>query len=247
MKFFRRKSARHHPHAHTLRLFGLVLDRLPPGFDESSRRSYARRLREFENDPKVPYEQIRLTIAQLGRDSWAQRQAYNEMYERYSRSSEESYLLENLDQGLRQKYEKFILDGGKIDQFGERIKNEIELFSPSPFQTYFSPEEKFAITQALLVARDSAREEINALVTGKKQDEYRLLVIDHTQREAGIESKIEELKRLAGLSPKWHDTIDDRVRVIEEGWSVMELGVDEERLDRELEYWHGTLAAFLRV
>ena len=111
----------------------------------------------------------------------------------------------------------------------------------------FSPEEKFAVTQALLAARDSARQEIDELMVGKKRDEYRLLVIDYIRREAGIESRIEELKHLASLSPKWHDTIDDRVRVIEEGWSVMELGVDEERLDRELEYWHGTLAAFLRV
>ncbi|MFH2062841.1 MAG: hypothetical protein ABIJ46_01660 [bacterium] len=247
MGIFRRRKSHRHPHTFTLRLLELALDRLPPGFEESDRRAYVRRLRSFERDFRVPYEQIRLTVAQLGRDSWSQRRAYQEMYDRYGRSSEESYLIRNLDEGLREKYEKFILDGGKINYIEDRVRTERELLSPSPFETYFTPEEKFAVTQALLRARDSAREEINSLVTGKKGDEYRSLVAEYTRREAGIDRKIGELKRLAGLSRKWHDTIDDRVRVIEEGWSVIEPSMDEEKLDRELEYWHGTLASFLRT
>jgi hypothetical protein len=243
------EHVKRHPHAYTLQLFRLAIKHLPPRFDAARAEYYRKRLEEFEADYDMSYEEIRLTITQLGRESWPERQAYQEMYARYGRSSEEAFLLKNLDKGLRAKFEKFIEDGGKINYLEREsaVRSERELLAPMPFESYFDPEEKFAIVQALLTARDAARKEIVSLIETGKREEYEQMIQNYRQREASIDRKIKELEQLASTSDRWQESIVDRVRVLEEGWSVMERGVDEEKLDREIEYWRGTLASFLQA
>lgn len=235
-----------HPHAYTLQLFELALDRLPPGFDLDRKAHYEKKLSQFKKNPEASYEQIRLAITQLGKESWAERRAYQDMYDRYGRASEESFLLKNLDKGIRDKFMKFIDKGGKLNYL-EGIRNAQELTEPPPFEKFFTPEEKYAISQALLKARDSARQEIDGLVIGRRKREYQKLVRHYEQKKEELSRRIEELRSMADLSDKWRDTILDRVRVLEEGWSVMEQSFDEEKLEKEIEYWRGTLQDFLHA
>lgn len=233
-----------HPHAYTLGLLRVGIETLPPSFDEGKIRSYREAVERFERRPDTPYKEIRDIIVRIGKESWAERNAYQDMYSRYGRSSEESFLLENLDQGIRGKYEQFIHDGGKLDYI-ERVRSEEDLLSASPFERYFTPEEKFAIEQALMVARDRAREEITALVTKEKQDEYGSLIRDLRESEARMDAMVKELRSYVGISERWDPVLEDRIRTIEEGWSIVEAGLDEKRLAKELEYWRGTLESFL--
>lgn len=235
-----------HPYAYTLELLMLAVAKLPPTFSDERRKDYEKRFQSFLKDHGRTYEEIQRTIVDLGKESWAFRKAYEEMYARYGRASEEAFLLENLDRGVREKFEQFIHEGGKINYVAS-AKSADDLRKPSPFERYFSPEEKFAIEQALLVARDSARSEIDGLVTGKKRDEYEALVQTYAERQRDIEKKIEELRGLAFVSEKWRAEIIDRVRRLEEGWSVVDQGADLADLERETEYWKGTLGAFLHA
>jgi hypothetical protein len=233
-----------HPYAFTLDLLALAIDKLPPTFSEDKIKRYKERLAHFRRNPAASYEDIQLTIAALGKESWPFRKAYEEMYARYGRASEESHLIEHLDRGIRDKYERFIHEGGKINHI-ESARSLDDIRNPSPFERYFTPEEKFAIERALLEARGLARKEIDALVLDKKKEEYSALVESYKGKEQVIETKVNELRDLASVSPKWEDEILDEVRTIEEGWSVVERGVDEARLEKVLEYWRGTLESFL--
>lgn len=235
-----------HPYAYTLALLKLAIDRLPPTFSAERAQQYRVKLDIFLNDPNIAYEEIQKTISALGKESWPYRKAYEEIYARYGRASEESHLLENLDLGIREKYERFIHEGGKIMHVRTVMTLE-ELMAPSPFERYFTPEEKFAIEQALLTARDSARAEIDDLVTGKKKEEYEALVEEYRRKQKRMEAKLDELRELATVSRKWQADISDRLRTIEEGWSVVEQGVDLADLEKETEYWKGTLEAFLKA
>lgn len=235
-----------HPHAYTLDLMRIALEHLPPTFSEAKRKNFAKRLDRYLNDRQAPYEEIQETISELGKESWVYRKAYEDAYSRYGRASEEAHLLENLDRGIRDKYERFIHEGGKIGYIAG-AKSLDDLLKPSPFERYFTPEEKFAIEQALLEAHDAARKEIDELVLDKKKDEYARLVKEYKARQRVIESKIDELKHLAGISRKWRSEIEDRVRTIEEGWSVVEQGLDIPMLQRETEHWRGMLESFLNV
>lgn len=234
----------HHPYAHTLALLRLALRKLPPTFPPASRQQYEAKLAQFEDNPRTPYQAINEVIVRFGKDSWPWRQAYQQLYDQFGRSSEEAHLLKLLGQDLRQKYEKFIHDGGKINHF-ETARSEARLYAPSSFERYFTPEEKFALQQALIDAREAARQEIDGLVSERRAEQYGQLVDEWLKRQAGIAAKIEKLRELAAVSEKHNAAIRERVRLFEEGWSVVEKGVDEKALDKELEYWKGMLEAFL--
>jgi len=236
-----------HPYAYTLELLMLAITRLPPTFSEEKRAAFQKKFEHFLRHPDVSYEEIRSTIAEIGKESWPYRKAYEEMYARYGRASEESFLFENLDQGVRDKYAQFLGEGGKINYIGSVVRSEEDMMRASPFERYFSPEEKFAIEQALLVARDSARLEINDLVTSRKKEEYEQLVKTYGAKQRQMEEKIDEMRHLAGVSKKWEAEISDRIRTLEEGWSVVEKGADLPELERETEYWKGTLGSFLHA
>ncbi len=235
-----------HPHAYTLDLMRLAIDQLPPTFSEAKKKRYIERLNYFERTPNADYEEIQRAIGVLGRDSWAYRKAYEDMYARYGRSSEESYLLQNLDQGIREKYERFIQEGGKLNYL-ETAASMDDIRQGSPFERYFTPEEKYAVQQALLDARESARKEIDGLVLGKKREEYESLLQEYADRQQAIERGLDQLRDLAHVSKKWEPLILDKVRSFEEGWSVVEQGVSEAQLEHEVEYWQGTLEAFLHA
>lgn len=233
-----------HPYVYTLDLLELAIKNLPPTFSEKKTKRYRDKLDQFRKNPTSEYGDIQATIAGLGKESWPFRKAYEETYSRYGRASEESFLLEHLDSGIREKYERFIHEGGKINYIAS-AKSLEEMRKPSPFERYFTPEEKFAIEQALLAAREQSRSEINSLVLDKKKEEYDGLVENYKGRQQVLEQKINGLRDLAGVSPKWEPSILDEVRTIEEGWSVVERGVDEAQLEKVLEYWRGTLESFL--
>ncbi len=235
-----------HPYTYTLELLKLAVFRLPPTFSKEKRRAYEKKLQQFLDKPSTKYTDIQKTIVSLGKDSWAYRKAYEDMYARYGHSSEEAFLLENLDGEIKEKYGRFIHEGGKIGYI-PRVKSEEEQRQRSPFERYFTAKEIFAVEQALYVARDYARAEIEGLVTVQKRDEYRQLVRQYAERQQKMAAKIDELRRLAGVSKKWEPAIKDRIRTIEEGWSVVGLGTDLPELEKETEFWKGTLESFLKA
>jgi hypothetical protein len=235
-----------HPYEHTMRLLELSLERLPPYFPEQQRTMFLARLEQFKKSAKVPYGDLLRTIVELGKASWALRRAYDAIYAKYGMASEEALLLKNLDDGVRQKFETFITEGGKLD-YVARAKSAEELRSPSPFEQYFTPEEKFAIEEALLNAKEQARWEINNLCVAEKRPEYQELVAQYQKSQQRVEALIEELRQLAKAGGRWEREILGQVRAFEEGWSVLERGVDEVRVSQELEYWKGTIEAFLNA
>ncbi len=235
-----------HPHSYTLELLQLTIDTLPPLFPKTEAGEVQRRKDAFARDLSASYDDIHDLIVEIGKRSWAQRKAYDDMYARYGRASEEAHLLEHLDAGLREKYEQFIHEGGKINHI-ENAKSGKDLWHVAPFERFFGPEEKFAIERALLAAREKARAEIRELVTGAKRKEYDRVVSEYHEREVRMDHMIAELRGLADVSQRWRETILGRVRTLQEAWSVVEQGVTEKDLEQELEYWQGTLESFLHA
>lgn len=235
-----------HPHAYTLELLRLAVDKLPPTFSVASRAHYDERLKAFQADPGIPYDEISATIVALGKESWPFRRAYNDLYDRYGRASEEAHLLTNLDAGIREKYERFLHEGGKINHI-EAARSAEAMRAAVPFESYFTPEEKFGITQALLSAREEARQEIDELVVGKKREEYGELVAQYAAEQRQIESSLGELRALGAVSRKWQPDIVGRLRTLEEGWSIVERPLTLADARHEVDYWKGTLESFLQA
>jgi hypothetical protein len=238
------KTKVRHPYAFTLDLMRQAIDLLPPGFSSKRRKEYATAFARFQKSPSTPYPEIQETIAELGKESWPYRKAFEDLYARYGRASEESQLLTHLDQGLRDKYETFINEGGKLNHILE-AKSGTEIWVASRFERFFAPEEKFSIGQALIEARRAARQEIEELIKGPRRAEYEALISKYDKRRGVMTDKLHELRKLAGVSPKWQPEIEGQIQTFEEGWSVVEKQLDESELDKLIEYWKGTLDAFL--
>lgn len=239
------KDVKRHPHSYTLQLMRLALERLPAEFPADRREHYKEKLRLLEADTAADYETVRATAVDFGRESWPYRCAFEDLYDQYGRVSEEANLLRHLDAGLREKYEKFLHEGGKLNYLPSARSIE-EMRQPAPFERYFTPEEKYAIEQSLIGARQSAREEIIGLVAGKKKAEFMAMVREHLTRQARMVGMIEELKILAKVSDKNRNAILESVRSFEEGWSLVERQPEERQLVEALEYWRGTLSSFLQ-
>jgi len=235
-----------HPHAYTLELLALAIRHLPPTFPAEKKKSFEERLSYFRGHPEAEFDDIQETIAELGHESWPQRRAYEDIYAVYGRPSEEAFLLQNLDQGIRDKYERFLHEGGKLNHI-QNATAAADIWQASPFERYFTPEEKFAVEQALLVSREAAANEINDLVLGRRKEDYGKLVEKYRVEQRRIAEKLDELRRMADVSSKWQPYILDRARTLAEGWSVVERGINERLLDRELDYWRGTLETFLHA
>lgn len=240
-------TATRHPYAHTLELLMIAVAKLPPGFSADRHEHYRHSFEQFSKaGESAKYEDIHRTIVELGFESWPHRRAYEELYGRYGRASEEAHLLERLDKGVREKYERFIHDGGKIG-YVEQARTEAELRSPSLFERYFTPEEKFAISQALLVAREDAHTEIDGLLGSAKRDEYESRVDHYLTEQKSMQVRVAALSSMSEVSPHWREDIRSRINAIEEGWSVLEKPYSLADLDHEVEYWKGTLASFLHA
>jgi hypothetical protein len=233
-----------HPHAYTLDLLRLAVDQLPPGVSELDEKIFRRRLDEFAADLRVPYGEIHAVIAELGRTTWPYRQAYAELYARYGRAAEEANLLGSLDEGIRAKYERFIEEGGKLNHvLGARRLNDLR--QPVPFGQFFSPEERFAIAQAAVAAREAARQEIAALIEGARAEEYAILANRYRDEQRQIEARMEELAALAEVGDRHRQEIEASLQAFREGWSVVERPVTLEEVTAALNYWHGMMEAFL--
>lgn len=235
-----------HPHAFTLELLKLAIAKLPPTFSVASRAHYEERLKAFQANPDVAYDEISAVIVALGKESWPLRRAYRELYEHYGRASEEAHLMNNLDAGVRAKYERFLHEGGKINHI-ETAQSAEAMRATVPFESYFTPEEKFGITQALLAAREEADKEIGELVVGKKREEYGELVAKYAAEQRQLESALGELRALGAVSRKWQPDIATRLRTLEEGWSVVERPLTLSDARHEVDYWKGTLESFLQA
>lgn len=237
-------SGMRHPHAFTLQLLGMAIQNLPPSFPDARVTHFRTLLDRCTGDVRCTYGEIHEAIVSLGKESWSERMAYQDLYDRYGRASEEANLLENLDEGIREKYEKFVHEGGKINHIESAKSGEV-MWEASPFERYFTPEEKFGIKQALLSARTAAHEEISELLEGVKSEEFAVTVNFYKESMRRIQVDLDRLRELASVSEKWEKAISDKVHTFEEGWSVVEKGFDEEIVAKELEYWQGTLESFL--
>jgi len=83
-------------------------------------------------------------------------------------------------------------------------------------------------------------EDVADLVAGN-MDEYQGLVKQWIEKQQQIEGKISELRSLSEQKVEFKDEILDEVKVLEEGWSVVERDPNLDKIKQKIEYWKGKL------
>lgn len=83
-------------------------------------------------------------------------------------------------------------------------------------------------------------EDVADLVVGN-MDEYNAFVKQWAEKQQQIEGKISELQSLSEYNVEFKDEILDEIRVLEEGWSVVERDPDLDKIKQKIESWKGRL------
>lgn len=221
-----------HPHHYTLSLFKHLLDKtehtlFPSERLEEIKKEYA----QLAADPSTSLPIIEATIKKSGREIWPYQEALEELYRRHGKTKEDERLKEKLDPTLRQKYAQFLATGGSLSDFRQGLHTE----------AYFSPEEKFALGQAVLDAHQVTLQEIASSCRADKQHECEEVIEDHQQKLLRIDKKLAILKELSATSEKWRAEIEDKITAFEEAFGYLTRTFHESDLDGTIDYYQGII------
>lgn len=175
--------------------------------------------------------QIHDAMVLIGKKEFPYRRAYEDMVGHASEDKRVELVLDHLEPELKTKVETVMKDGVTLDA----------LVKSGMFETDFTAEERYQIEDGILHAVDHIKDELPDEIK-KRQGEYDKLVLDWQKKEAKMQEKIEELRALANKDLKWREEILDKVAMLEEGWSIAERDPELLEIEKEIEYWIGTMA-----
>lgn len=220
-----------HPHHYTLALLKHLLDKadhtlFPAPRLLELRKEYALLAASHETSQT----KIEQTIARFGKEIWPYQEALEELYRRYGKKKEESLVREKLEAQLREKYDHFLEGGGDLTDFRH-----------PDIETYFTPEEKFQIGQAVLEASHTVFKEIASACNVEHKDECEGVISEHKEKLERIEKKLVFLKELADTSEKWRPEIEEKIRAFEESFGYLTKTFHEEDIDGAIDYYRGVI------
>lgn len=221
-----------HPHHYTLSLLKHLLDKADHTLFPQTRLEELKK--EYERvaaDQNMGERQIEDTISRFGKEIWPYQEALEELYRRHGKAKEEKLVREKLGPELREKYDRFLAEGGELTDFRRGAQVEV----------YFTPEEKFQIGQAVVDASHTVLKEIAASCNLEHKAECEEVIADHKTKLLRIEKKLEVLRALAGQSEKWRPEIEDKIRAFEESFGYLTRTFHEADLDGTIDYYQGVI------
>lgn len=219
-----------HPHEALLDELKIAIDKLPLTVPDEIVKGARKQLSDLTANAEVTQTQIEDALIAIGKQEFPYRRAYEELATSSSAEHRVELILDHLDPAVKTKVEEHLKNGVTID----------ELVKSSFFETDFTAEERYQVEDGILHSVDHLEEEAPEKIEEHKE-EYDKLVEVWKKKEAEMEGKIAELKALASVDAKWKDEILDKARLFEMGFAVTERDPDLVEIEKEIEYWKGTL------
>ncbi len=213
-------------HAALVHEFRLSLDRLSPLTPKEVIEEGHRLADDLEAKENVSPEQIRQALIYIGKKEFPYRKAYEELCAKDEESRMQTIVLKKLDASLKEKMEP-------VAKYGVHI---LDYVNSSLFESQLSPEEQSAVDTAITEAHDELNRQCDERAHTRKAT-YEELVTEWSAAEKRTEMLIETLRGMADRDEKWTDEILAKVRIFEEGWSMIEQDPTEEDVQKEIAYW----------
>jgi len=186
---------------------------------------------ELLGNPEATKDQIHDALVLVGKQEFPYRRAYTEMTGTVSEDHRLELVLEHLEPNVKTKVQSYLGHGVTLEEF---VKS-------SMFETELTPEEQYQVEDGILHAEDHVKEELPEKIE-KHRKEYDALVEEWKKKQEVMQAKIDELRALATTDPKWKDEILDKVKTLEEGWSIVERDPDLIEIEKEIEYYKGAMS-----
>lgn len=213
-----------------LKEFEVAINKLPPTVPVEIIEEAKKRHAELSGNPEVTDGQIRDALVATGKKEFPYRRAYQDMVGKVSGDRLNEMVVEHVEPNVREKLKKFLDSGVTLE---ELVKSEM-------FESQFTGEERYQVQDGILDAEEHIKEETPKAIESRKA-EYEKAVEMWKEKQKKMEEKIDELRALASKDEKWKEEILDKVHTIEEGWSIAERDPDLYEIEKEIEYWKGTL------
>ncbi|MFH1286741.1 MAG: hypothetical protein ABII02_03235 [Candidatus Magasanikbacteria bacterium] len=215
--------------SYSLILFRSLLDRMPPGLPDeifqAGQDNYFELQISYADD--VETEQA---ILVYGKQVWAYRQAALEFEEVHGAGKRENFFTLFLTTALKEKWEKFISEGGDIHNF----KN------PDQYENFFEPEEDLAIEEAFVESSHITDDYLDRLSKSEKKSDFKRILEKYQREQDLIEKKIEELRMIVPEEgEKWVEEIQKEASFFELGLADVEERPTVEKVQGKIDFYRG--------
>lgn len=221
-----------HPYHFSLNLLKAVILRAPAIFPTSRKEEMLRKCQELEADPQVSLQTIEETIFQFGEEIWPYFKAFEEFYKKYGQKKEENSLKDLLSSDLLNKYLEFVRSGGNVNDFRKG----------SLFETFFTPDEKFLLGEAIIQARHQTLAFVEKLALEEKREEIEELIKKYQDLLNKMKEKLAILEHLAQENPKWAGEILEKIKAVKESFCFLEKNFTLEDLQGMVDYYQGVIS-----
>lgn len=219
-----------HPHEFLLQEYQVAIDHLAPTVPADVKIQAQKLHDDLLADPNATEDEVRAALSMTGAAEYPHRHAFNELTAGGVEARRVEITLEHVESEVAEKVKKLTDSGVTMN----------EVTNSKLFETDFTPEERHQIEDALLDADIHIREEFGKdAVSDEKK--YAALLKKWEKRRDEILAKIDELEALKNKDEKWHDEIVEKVKRFREGFSVTEADPELEEVEKEIEYWRGTM------
>lgn len=215
-----------HPHEYLLKEFQISIDKLVPLTPPEVVAEAQKLHEELAANAAATEKQIHDALVYVGRKEFPYRKAYEELC-----SGDEE---QRLQLSVKERLEPAVWE--KIHEVTHHGVHVLDFVNSRLFEERLSPDERYQVEQAILMAHDVLNRQCNERAT-ERQKSYEELVAKWKEEEERLQGLITTLRLFADRDAKWRDEILGRVATLEEGWSVVERDPSEEEVRKEIEYW----------
>jgi len=219
-----------HPHEMLLKEFQVAIDNLAPTVPAEVKVVAQKMHDDMLANPQATEDEIRGAFFTTGVAEYPHRHAFRELTAGGIEARRVEIVLDHVEPAVAEKVKKFSDSGVTMT----------ELTNSHLFESEFTPEERHQVEDALLDADIHVREEFGK-EAASDQKKYAALVKKWTECRDKILARIDELETLKDKDEKWHDEIVEKVKRFREGFSVAEPDPELEEVEKEIEYWKGTM------
>lgn len=220
-----------HPHHFTLEILRNLIASAPGLFPADRRAAMEQRAEAMAADASVRLPEIEKTVIEFGKEIWPYRKAFDDLHDRYGRAKEEAMMREKLDPETLSKMLEFVRDGGRL----EDARNGALL------EESFTPEEKFAIGQAMIAAHEAVKEDLEKQCVAEKKAEFEEIVKHYRGVEEKLIDRVDTLRGMGEASPHWTADILEKVRAFEEGFGFLGREFTLDDVNASIEYYRGAI------
>jgi hypothetical protein len=202
-----------HSLPHTLALFGMIIDDLPPLVPETLREDMQHAYEHMAHDVHLTATELDDTMIVFGKRVWPYRQAFAEFYDEFEGLLGERFLLERLSAKAKKRYQEFLTYGGTFR----------DLVSGRP-AGFFASVEREELHRVLVHVEQDIREYTVQAVLSTERVRYDKRIQEFTQVLADIETELGTLRSMADSEQEHPDLaaeIRAQVRSFEYGLALL--------------------------